>query len=372
MADPDLSAQSVPATEEEIADGMLAYAQSADLPVTSWGQGQPWLVLMYACAQAIGDVALAVARMAKNAYVGPDGAAGVWLQRALASHYADKLVDPDITVGHVLFEDNGGGPHTITTEVLVGTSENTGLVFRVLSLPLGGDLVLNGSLPAVVRAIGVGGKYNVANGAIKRVITALPTVTVSNPSVGVSGTWITNLGADQESDAAAQKRAPKKWATLATGSPRDAYLYWALSTPGVTRASVDDNNPLGPNSIKVYVDNPGSVAALQSTLDEKAPDGTKSLAAAAAFVAVTIPGVVEVKRSQRAVAEATASANLVALQNEIDIGGKVIAAEVSERIMSAPGVVDFTFASSWTGAPNIQLAPGTQSQFTVALAWVEV
>lgn len=69
MADPDLSAQSIPATEEEIRDRMVAVARSMGLPVTNWSKGQPWLVLLHACANVIADVTLANARIAKNAYI---------------------------------------------------------------------------------------------------------------------------------------------------------------------------------------------------------------------------------------------------------------------------------------------------------------
>lgn len=369
MADPDLTAQSVPATEDEVRDDMLAIAAGKELPVSSWGAGQPWRVLLEACATVLSDVGLAVARIAKNAYIGRGGAAGLWLDKALASHYAERRLDPDITVGQVLLEDHGGGPHTITDgECVVGTT--TGLQYRVISG--GGTLPLNGSLPVVVRAFGVGGNYNVANGAITRVVTSLPTVTVSNPAVGTSGTWITNLGADQESDAAATARAPLKWATLATGSPASAYLFWALSTPGVTRAAVDDRNPDGPNTLRVYVDNAGSVATLQATLDEKAPDGTRATAMAATTQGVTITAVVYVERAYRTQAEADVTALLTELQNETRIGGSVVKAEVIERIMRPVGVTDVELASSWAGTPNIQLAANAIPQLTLALEWIEV
>lgn len=368
MADPDLSVQSIPSTADQIADDMIAIAQALGLAITSWVEGSPWLTLVYAVADTLEDVGLAVVRIAANAYLGPGGARGIWLDRKLESDFDDERIEPVFTVGQVTLEDHGGGPHTIEDgNFLVKTAG--GLQFRVISG--GGSLALNGSLPVVVRGVAAGAAYNVANDAISALVTAAPTVTVSNPAVGTSGTWITTLGSDIESDDAATKRARLKWSTLATGSPVAAYLYWALSTPGVTRASVDDGNPDGPNTVRVYVDNAGSVAALQATLNVKAPDGRKATAMAATTQTVTIPAVVTTLRAYRDAAQAEAEANLVELQNATDIGGRVIKSEVIERIMTPLGVTDVEVASSWAGSPNIQLTPGNIVQFTLALEWLE-
>lgn len=362
----DLSELEIVATVDEIEDDFIATAQAAELPATSWVEGSTYLVLGYALADALADVSLTVAKIAVNALIGR--ALGAWVDRVLKSQYDEDRTKPVFTVGQVTLVDHGGGPHAITNgEFLVGT--NGGLQFRVLLG--GGTLAKDGTLDVIVRAVAAGGLYNVANNAIAKLITAAPTVTVSNPAVGSTGTWITTLGADLESDEAAKKRGPLKWGILSTGSPPSAYEFWARSTTGVTRASVDDENPLGPNTVGVYVDNPGSVATLQTTLDEKAPSGTKPSAIAATVVNVTIPAVVSTRRGFAARVATQNELDLTALSNSIDIGGLVIQAEIIERIMSAPGAVDVAFTSAWTGSPNVQLGPGEIPQFTLALTYME-
>lgn len=369
MADPDLSEQSIPATADEVAEDMIAIAQAAELPIKSWEEGNPWLTLLYATADAVADLALAIARIAANAYVGFGGARGVWLDKALRSQYDEVRGKPVFTVGTALLEDHGGGPHTVENgNFLIRTAG--GLTYRVMAG--GGELPLNGSLSVTIRAVAIGAAYNVSNGEINQLVTAATTVTVSNPAVGTSGTWISTLGADQESDDLATARAPLKWATLATGSPPAAYLKWALDTPGVSRAAVDDRNPDGPNTVRVYIDNAGSVAALQATLNVKTPDGRKATAWAATTQNVVISAVVEVQRAYRDQAEIEVSANLVKLAGEIDIGGKVIKAEVIERIMSPVGVKDVVLGAGWIGTPNIQLGVGAIVQFTLTLEWIPV
>jgi uncharacterized phage protein gp47/JayE len=361
----ELSELIVPQTLAETDATTVALVAASDMPATAWKADGVARVILGIVSELATDTAFTAAQIANG--VNLELSRKGWLDLLGRSQFQDQRTAPAVTEGLVTLTDSGGGPHSVAIGALTVASAG-GLRFTntaAISLPL------NGSVQVAVRAVGAGGEYNVATDSITTMVTSLPGVSVSNPAVGITDTWVTAYGADAESDRGYQKRLQAKWGTLSTGSPVSAYLYWALSTVGVSRAKVDDGNPDGPSTIRVYVDNPASVATLQATIDAKAPAGSRVTAVAATAQAVTIAATATVARGYRAQAELEALAALVELQNEIEIGGVVIKSEVIERIMSATGMIDVVIASSWTGAPNIQLGTDKIPAFTVSLAWVE-
>jgi phage-related baseplate assembly protein len=106
-----------------------------------------------------------------------------------------------------------------------------------LVVPAGGQLDIE------VRAEVAGDAYNVAVGAITVVIApAFAGLSVTNPAIGATGTWITTAGAAEESDAALRQRCRDRWSTLGAGATADAYRYLLRTTPGfeaqITRVAV--------------------------------------------------------------------------------------------------------------------------------------
>ncbi len=368
---PTLDDQITVKTADEVEQTALDLAQAAGLPVTGWAAGRVARTIFRYVAVGVADLFFGVTQIAKGGVMGLARAG--WLTRLMRSEYDEERLPARATVGRVTLVDHGGGPHAIVAGAFYVATLGGAVRFKVTSL-LGGvsPIPLNGSMVVEVEAVSVGSRGNVPNLSIVEVTTAAPTLTVTNPAIGTTGTWITTLGTDEEGDDAATARVPLKWATLSPGSPPGAYLFWALSTPGVTRAAVDDGNPDGPNTVAAYVDNAGSVATLQTTLDAKKPSGTAATAYAATASNITIPGTVTVRRAFRSTAQTAIEANLAALALSIDIGGVVREAEVIERVMTPEGVVDFEMGSSWAGVPNIQLGTTNYPQFTLALTYVEV
>lgn len=360
----------VPATKDEIRQRILDICEAAGLPVTAWQPGSFPLTVVEFCAEVFADLFLAVAQIANGAIL--ELCSGGWLILRGRSQYQEDPKPSTFTVGTVRLDDHGGGPHTITIgAVLVATPG--GLRYRNTS---GGTLPLNGSLDVTFSAEATGAKYNVSVGEISVLVTSLPTVSVSNPSIGTSGTWVTTLGTDAESGEAFKQRLSAKWGTLSTGSPISAYEFKALSLLGVTRCRVDDGNPDGPGTTRVYIDSAAAVSALQAILDAFVPASSKSTAMAATSQTVTIPGTIYVATASRAAAETAVSANLTELALRIQIGGIVRKADVYEAITSAlpdDNKSDFVLGSTWAGAPdNIQLLASAIPSFVDALEWVEV
>lgn len=364
---PDLEDLVVPESAETIAERMLNLSEDNDLPVTSWHDGAVWKILHNIIPELVSDAFYAIAQIANGVVLGL--ARGAWLDRVHGPWHDEARTPAAMTVGSITLTDNGGGPHVIAAES-VTVSDGTRR-FRNVD---GGTLTLDGTLTLSFHAVETGNRYNVPNDTITTMVTTLSTVTCNNPEVGSTGTWITTVGADLESDAAFRERMRLKWATLATGSPPAAYLYWALSYSGVTRAVVDDANPYGVNTVGVYIDSSSSVAGLQSWLEteDKIPSGTAVTVALATTETVTIPVIITVTAAYRATAEAEVADNLEDYESEIDIGGIVRQAELIERIMSASGVVDVEFESSWTGAPNVQLGATGIPSLALSATWVEV
>jgi uncharacterized phage protein gp47/JayE len=356
----------IPETKASIEETQLALAEADGLPVTAWGSSSVFRILFSIFATLLARLWFGISQVARGNVL--ETSTGAWLT-LLARNYGEERLAPTFTVGTFKLTDAGGGPHGPLAVGAVTVAVGDLLYTNTAS----GTVPASGSLDLEFRATVAGAAHNVPNGSAVTLVTSLPTVTVANPAVGSTGTWVTTLGTDVESDAALRTRLSAKWASLSTGSPPAAYLYWALSTSGVTRAKLDDGNPDGPGTTRVYVDNASSVSALQASLDAKVPTGSVSTAMAATTQAVVISGIVTVERTVASIAEATAdvTANLTDLAGEIDIGGTVVESEVIQRIMDDEGVVDFAMGSGWTGSPNVALPASAIPQFTLSLSYVE-
>lgn len=358
-----------PETAESLDEQQLALLQASDLPTTSWHSVSVPRVLLEVFSEVAADAWYSVAQIANG--VIRERSTGLWLDAYATSQYDEERNAATFTLGTVTLTDHGGGPHTITAGVTTFATAGQALKFRATT---GGTLALNGTLDVDVVGYAAGAAYNVPNGTIVELVSSLPTVTVDNPEIGLTGTWITTLGSDVESDSVLRTRLPLKWATLSTGSPPAAYISKALAVVGVTRAAIDDANPDGPGTNRVYIDNAGAVAALQTVLDGFAPSGTTSTAMAATAQAIVVPAVLTVQRAYRAAAEAAHVTALTDLAAEIAIGGTVVKSEVIERLMAPDGMVDVEIGGAWAAnsGQNIVLDLDSYPQFTASFSYVEV
>lgn len=352
----DFSDLIVPVPEEEVLAQELNVLELSDFPVTAYQPGTVARTLLQAFANVMADAWLSVSQIAAGATL--TTASAEWLDLLAAGQYAESRKAGVYTVGTIRLTDAGGGPHSVSAgQLYVATS--SGLRYRNISAF---TIPLNGYVDAQFYADSIGAEYNVANGAIGELMTTLATVTVANPSVGTSGTWITTLGADVESDSSLRERCLAKWATLATGSPPNAYISWALAQTGVTRAAIDDANPLGPGTAKLYVDSSGAVAATQAYVDARKPIGTAITVQAATTITTAVAGIVTVRAEYAAQAQAEVGANLLGLALATPIGGTIYAAEIIEQVMRPIGVVNFVP----TSLSDIVLGAGQIPSITTA------
>lgn len=230
-----------------------------------------------------------------------------------------------------------------------------------------------GLLVVDIQALEPGVASNVPVGSITEMKTPLAGVTVSNPAVGTTGTWITSPGTDGEpetdqGDAQYKRRLLLRWAvagelvtnpasgdiTVVTAScTQDAYEFWARfpvnggKTSPVSKARIlsnwKDGAPLA-QAVTVLVAGPagalaaGDLTAVRANFEtpRKYPLGDKLYVATVVPVVVTLTGTVYVYApwSLDDVKSQVAAA-LAQLQAVIDIGATVYRTELVGTVQKA-------------------------------------
>jgi uncharacterized phage protein gp47/JayE len=344
------------------------------LPSTSWQTGSVPLTLVENDAAVMEDLYALVTAVASGGLL--ETSAGPWLDLLASQVYQLTRNAGVLTIGTVtLTAAAGAGPYTIVDGQLWFAASN-GLRYvssGSYTLPLGG------SVSVTVRAEAPSAAYNVGNGTITTLITALAGVTVANPDPG-TGTWITTQGANVETDLALRARCRARWPTLGTGTPSVAYALWARTAdPSITRTRVRVSSTVA-GQVEVYLAGSsgpvGAPAVTNATnyIAPRVPLCVTALVQSAAAVAVTVTATVYVKTALLSTATAQCTSNLTALFSGgtsnlgevlpgIDIGGTVYLSAIIEQLMQADGVrnVVVTTPATDTALTATQVATLTQS-----------
>ncbi len=184
--------------------------------------------------------------------VSPDGATGEWLDMHAAG--VDVTRRPATKArGKVRFaravETGQDTNITIPAGRIVRTlPDGTGRIFRygtvaTAVLPAGADHV-----DVEAEAEDYGAAANASAGQICELVTPdTPVTGVTNPAG-----WLTEEGADEETDAQLRERYALQWQAN-NGCTKYAYMAWALSVPGVTSVSILDRHPRGQGTVDIVV-----------------------------------------------------------------------------------------------------------------------
>lgn len=217
---------------------LLALLELGGFPATAWDSGSSGPVFANTEAAMFVSLGSTLALIAKGGYLPQfgspaSGAQGVWLDLLGNQIFRSPRNPATWTSGVVSLTDAASaGPFTIQPNALtVEDPSKTYLFGSTNASPL--ILPLNGTLPVPVQAAAQGSAYNLASGQLTVLVTSLAGVTVSNPPVGSTGTWITTVGTNAETDALYATRLGNKWAILGSGSNEGAY-YFNATTPSVT------------------------------------------------------------------------------------------------------------------------------------------
>lgn len=203
-----------------------------------------------------------------------------------------------------------------------------------------------------------GAAGNIGNSATLALVTSYPGLSVTNPAITGTQTWITRRGRDAETLPKLKARCDQQWSNLSFDVSserfariiRDAFEASGETSP-ITRIYVDDTNPDGPGSVWVYMardSGPATaddVALVNAYVTPRYKAGSGPFASKAAVVlTITISGTIKGPANETT-ALTQASAALSALAPKYAIGGaKAYAEQVRNALFD--GV---------TGALNVTL-----------------
>lgn len=351
MALIELSALQTPQTADEMLTSLLELADSYGFNVTSWQAGSAQRTLLQIVAALLAEMTKITAEISKQGF--NETASSESLTELSRQHYDNTKAAATSTVGDItLTASSGVGPYTIAVGDVTVEHESNGKQFQNVT---GGTLSASSTLELSFQAEAPGDDYNLGNGTITKLITALAGVTVNNPADATSGTWVTTAGTDAEIDATLRTRNAVKWPTLSYAMPARGYESMVMEADStITRVFVDDSNPRGPGTVDVYVATAsggvgsGVLATLQAYVDARKP----STADVDVLTAVVLSqGVTSSIFHDGTVATATLQTNIeaaiAAYWNGLPIGGTqrqgsgwAFRESLNTAILGVTGVVD--------------------------------
>lgn len=339
-----------PPTEDEQLTTLLELATLAGFPATSWQSGSVPRTILQILATALSTLAALIRDIGRGGLL--DEAEGDWLDLLARSLFNEERIAAVRTRGQATLTCNAAaGPYTIAIGQLVAT-DSTGKEFRNVT---GGTLASGGTLNLVFEAAEPGAAYNLANNTLTILLTPLAGVTIDNPAVPPSTTWITQTGADEESDEQLRERCRTKWATQGTGATTDSYTFWAReASSAVRRVNVLEHSYAGTPTdghVTLYLAgevgtvDAAAVTAVGTYIADRRPLCTTVTIIAATQVDVAVTATVTVRAEDRAAAEAIVDDFLDELEAEIEIGGTVYLAAIVEQLMRPEGVINAVLAA---------------------------
>jgi uncharacterized phage protein gp47/JayE len=367
-----------PLTAADARRNLFGLLQLVGFPVASWAPSSVPRALVEIAAESIADLSSTVSKIAQSGFL--SFAEGEWLT-LLADEFFGVGRKPAVFArGIAVLADSGSaGPFTVLPGQLWATSKSG----RRFTNAAGGTLALGGKLSLHWKAEGSGASYNVAAGDLAVLLTPLPGVTVSNPPLPGVGTWLVEQGVDGETDEALRQRCREKWSSLGAGGNAPAYAFHAKSaSPQVTRVKVYEATPTGGQVTLVLAGPAGALAdptvvpAVAAYLEDgRRPQCVKVNVKSATNRLITLLGEVRVRATLKDPAMAFVAGQLVELQGALDIGDPVAVAELVQRVMDAPGVLNAKLTSP-LGVPliptvdDVLLGPDEVATFANALVWI--
>ncbi len=364
-----------PPTEDEQLTTLLELATLAGFPATSWQSGSVPRTLLQVQATVLAELAVLIRDIGRGGLL--DDAEGDWLDLLVESLFDESRIQAVRTRGNALLACAAtAGPYTIAIGQLVAT-DPAGKEFRNIT---GGTVSSGGSLALEFEATEPGAAYNLAPNTLTILLTPIAGVTIDNPVVPPATTWITQAGADEESDDQLRERCRAKWATQGTGATTDSYVFWAREASSqVRRVHVLEHSDQGTATdghVTLYLASEVGTVDAQAVTDvsayiaERRPLCTTVHVVAATQVIVPITCTITVRAEDKAAAEAIIGDYLDELQASIDIGSTVYTAAIIEQLMRPQGVINAVLVAP---AADVALDFDEVAVFNApAISWVEV
>jgi hypothetical protein len=238
-----------PVTEAQAEEDSIEVLADLGFTATSWQSGSDQLTFVKLAARMwskFTEYAAAVAKLGNN-----EDARGVGLERYSASVYDNTKIKATKTVGKMLFTTTSGeGPHGINLGDIVVTDDVS--TYRNTET---GTLTSAAAVSLTMEAEVAGSASVIPHGSALSMVSSFAGVTVTNPVITGSDTWMTTVGVDDESDPNLQLRNSTKWATLGAGEVvLDRVVNLMLNASSdIKKVVVDDENPRGVFTADVYI-----------------------------------------------------------------------------------------------------------------------
>jgi uncharacterized phage protein gp47/JayE len=243
-----------PTSESQAFDEAIAILQSLGFNATSWQPGTRPRTIVQLIARLQASLSLTIVQIVEGGFLAT--ASGPFLDLLGESHYQLERVEAVATEGAMRLTSSATAPpHTIAAgQLQIATTATQELATATYRSLTGGTLNPGSTLDIDVAAEVAGAAGNISSSQPLYMWTPLVGVTVANPADPTSGTWITEVGIDEESDERYRDRCASRWSTLSYAATEGAYRNWALeASSSVTRVRVRDDNPYGPGTVEVIL-----------------------------------------------------------------------------------------------------------------------
>jgi hypothetical protein len=255
-----------------VEEELLSFLQDLGIETTDWKEGTPELTMLKLEALTYWTLIQQNRQNARNSV--NQFSSGSALSELANSHFNNQRRDAQFAEGIIVVTGSSAVvPRTFQAaecKVTDGT-----YIFYNLS-----QFTISNAIPFVstsFRADGNGAEYNIATNSDLTTVGTEVGFTITNPpySFGISGSWLTTLGSDEESDNTLRQRNASTFASFQTGDltiDRVKRMVFSASSD-IEYVSINDNNPNGPGSANVYIATAttttpsASVTAVQSVLN---------------------------------------------------------------------------------------------------------
>lgn len=366
-----------PVTEDEAYETALSILRELGFPVTAWQDGRVQKTRVRLIARLYSQLTQVLVGQQKG---GTSDARGAYADLRGQYLYNETREPSEATIGKIHFVSDltapalSYDPGEVRIRVGTQTFENEEAIS--LSPGASGDFSFQAVIP--------GAAGNVAADSTCTFLDPVVVgVTLTNPEIGETGTWITTQGRDAEEDSRYLTRAQGKIERLAYGATEGAYKLWVLEAlPEIPENRVNVIQGEGDGEIEITAaTSEGALTGDQITAITDYLDGADGIGRRPINDIVTVGTVTEVSDPSLTLtvyvlkafaenAEATITEALETYLESLPIGGQVIGAPPGKArqaamvaaVMAVQGVVnvtgvpsDVTLGSDEIYVPSISL-----------------
>lgn len=228
-------------TQVQYFQDLMARHKTNGVPISAWlSIVNVGLSLTQLVSEVCADLRARISFIAAGLFL--ETATGAALTLFARSQFQLERQPATFTIGTIRLTSVAGAPVWVFApgDITVGTPGPSTAATRLFVNTTGGALQPGGSLDLTFQATSPnapGVDYNIPTDSPLELKTAYAGVLASNPAVGLTGTWITTGGQEEEGDDRLKLRCAARWATTGSGGNEEALTFWALAPPAGYAAS---------------------------------------------------------------------------------------------------------------------------------------